>query len=125
MATDSNLTTGSEVVAKAGSGYSIAFDSHIAKAMEQAEGVFNTVCGYDFSAIGASGLGSSTKGLCSDVVSALAANQAIAFDMSGYPSRIVAEDMINVNRDTALRGMSILRDKNRQKFVTDSSVGTV
>ena len=36
---------------------------------------------------------------------------------ANYPSRIHAEDMINVLRDAALRGISILRDKKTQSFI--------
>ncbi|KKL46433.1 hypothetical protein LCGC14_2345630 [marine sediment metagenome] len=41
---------------------------------------------------------------------------------TGYPSRIVAEDMINILRDAALRGMSILRDKATQKFMQETTI---
>ena len=40
----------------------------------------------------------------------------IQYDFSGFTSRTEAEDMINVLRDAALRGMSILRDKKAQDF---------
>ena len=37
--------------------------------------------------------------------------------MSGYTSRTEAEDMINVLRDAALRGMSLLRDKKTKEIL--------
>jgi len=51
------------------------------------------------------------------VASNLAAIMVIQYDFSGFTSRIEAEDMINVLRDAALRGMSILRDKKQQDFI--------
>ena len=114
-----NLTNGSEVVAKAGSLYSIAFDPHLTSAMEQADGIINSVARFNYSDAGSHDLiGSAVKGLFSDIASALAANQAIAFDMNNYPNRIIAEDMINVNRDTALRNLSIIRDAKVREFIS-------
>jgi len=56
------------------------------------------------------------EGVCSD----LAAINIISYDMSGFTTRIEAEDMINVLRDSALRGLSILRDKKTQDFITNA-----
>ena len=112
------MVTGSDCVAKAGSGVSAAFDPFWTGAQLMAESLINTVCKHDFSADYAAGtLGSSAKFLLNDVASSIVAVQAITFDMTGYPSRIVAEDAINVNRDTALRGLSILRDKSTQDWI--------
>jgi len=36
--------------------------------------------------------------------------------LSGYTTRIEAEDMINILRDAALRGLSIIRDKKVVDF---------
>ncbi len=44
--------------------------------------------------------------------------------MSGFSTRIEAEDMINVLRDRALHNISILRDKKTQAFVIDPTKGT-
>lgn len=57
------------------------------------------------------------KHIISDTVTSLAAIPCITYDMSGFTSRIEAEDMINVNRDIALRGLSILRDKKVVDFI--------
>ena len=37
--------------------------------------------------------------------------------MSAFTSRVEAEDMINVLRDAALRGLSLLRDKKQKVFI--------
>ena len=57
------------------------------------------------------------KGILKEVASDIAAIYVIQYDMSGFTSRIEAEDMINILRDAALRGLSILRDKKVQDFI--------
>jgi hypothetical protein len=42
--------------------------------------------------------------------------------MSGFTSRVEAEDMINILRDGALRGLSILRDKKAQQFLMTGTI---
>lgn len=58
-----------------------------------------------------------TKHILDDTASSLVAIQAISYDMSGYTSRGEAESMINIQRDNALRGISILRDIKAQTFM--------
>ena len=60
------------------------------------------------------------KHILSDTAACLAAIQGIIYDMSGYTSRVEAEDMINVLRDIALRHMSLLRDKKLQDFMVNA-----
>jgi hypothetical protein len=57
------------------------------------------------------------KSILKGVGSDICAIYVIQWDMSGFTSRIEAEDMINVLRDAALRGLSILRDKKTQDFI--------
>ncbi len=116
MPMTSIMTTGSAVVGKAGSGVSLAYDSFYTEAGLQAESVVNATTRVDWTTRYPT-LGSSTRFILSDTVAALVANEAIKFDMTGYPSRIVAEDLINVNRDTALRNLGVLRDNKVKKFV--------
>ena len=85
------------------------------------EAVINVFTRFDWSAADtASTLDASVRGILVDTGASLAAIQGIAWDMSGFTSRIEAEDMINILRDTALRNMSILRDKKNQKFLEDT-----
>ena len=83
------------------------------------ESVINATCRYNFSDDYAA-LNVDVKGILRDVASNLAAIYVIMYDMSGFASRIEAEDMINVLRDAALRGLSILRDKKVQDFIIES-----
>ena len=64
-------------------------------------------------------LPTSTKKLLTETASNLASIYAVTYDMSGFTSRVEAEDMINIFRDAALRGLSILRDKKTQDFLTE------
>ena len=67
-----------------------------------------------------SGLNDDVKKILKEVTSNICAIYVIQSDMSGFTSRIEAEDMINVLRDAALRGMSILRDKKAQEFIKNA-----
>ena len=87
--------------------------------MTQAESLINVICRFNFSDnFGAQNV--DTKGLLKEAASNIAAIYAIQYDMSGFTSRIEAEDMINVLRDAALRAMSLLRDKKQQRFMRDA-----
>ena len=66
-----------------------------------------------------SALPATTRKILTEVTSDLAAIYAVLYDMSGFTSRVEAEDMINIFRDAALRGLSILRDKKTQDFLTE------
>lgn len=87
--------------------------------INQAESLINTVCRYNFTD-GYASLNTDVKYILNDIASSLAAIYCIIYDMSGYNSRIEAEDMINVLRDSALRGLSLLRDKKAQEFLNDA-----
>lgn len=87
--------------------------------IEQAESVINMVCRKVFAVDSAAfaALPDTTKHILTEVASNLAAIYAIQYDMSGFSSRIEAEDMINILRDAALRGLSLLRDTKQQDFL--------
>lgn len=117
MASTHIMTTQAECVQKAGANVSASWtDDMYTAAGLQAESTVNVICRYNFSDDYAT-LNADVKAIISDIVSSLVAIQAICYDMSGYTSRIEAEDMINVLRDGALRGMSLLRDKKQQDFI--------
>lgn len=89
----------------------------------QAEGLINCFCRKIFAADTAAftALPAGTKQLLTEVASNIAAIYAIQYDMAGFTSRVEAEDMINILRDAALRGLSILRDKKTQLFLSQGS----
>lgn len=55
--------------------------------------------------------------IIADIASSLVCINGIAYDMSGYTSRVEAETMMDVQRDSALRGLSLIRDKKVQDFI--------
>jgi len=67
-------------------------------------------------------LPATTRHLLTETATNIAAIYAITYDMSGFTSRVEAEDMINVLRDAALRGLSILRDKKTQQFLMTGAI---
>lgn len=118
MADTGIFATTAEVSRKAGDGASTTAntEAYINDFMTQVESEINCMCRYNFSD-NYSSLNVDVKNLLKEVASNLAAIYVIQFDFSGYSSRTEAEDMINVLRDAALRGMSILRDKKTQDFM--------
>ncbi len=83
--------------------------------INEAESVINVTTRNNYTDSYAS-LNTDVKMILNEVSSALAAIQIVAYDMSGL-SRIEAEDRVNIQRDAALRGLSLLRPKNAQDFI--------
>ena len=118
MADTGIFCTTAQVEQKAGAGASATSkaEGYTNDYVAQAESLINVACRYNFSD-NYSTLNTDVKKILQEVASDLAAIYVISYDMSGYTSRIEAEDMINVLRDAALRGISILRDKKQQDFI--------
>jgi len=111
------MTTEAEIQQKSGAGVNVAFDTTMMEAAElRAESIINCVCKNNFSDSFATD-NIDVKQILSDFCSSFVAIEAISYDMSGYTSRIEAEDMINVLRDGMLRSMSILRNQNVVTFI--------
>lgn len=121
MADTGIFCTTAEVERKAGANCSATSkaEGYTNDYVTQVESVINSMCRYNFSDNYAA-LNVDTKNILKEVASNLAAIYVIMYDMSGFTSRIEAEDMINILRDAALRGLSILRDKKVQDFINNS-----
>lgn len=118
MAFTGIMTTEAEIDQKMGAGASSSFTDVMKTASTlQAESIVNVTTRYNFSDVFASGMNTDYKYILSDIVSGLVAIEGISYDFTGYPSRIVAEDKINVLRDAVLRNLSIIRDKKQQDFM--------
>ena len=115
------FATTAEVERKAGANASATSkaEAYVNDYMTQVESLINDNCRFNFSDNYAT-LNIDTKNILKEVASNLAAIYVIQYDLSGYTSRTEAEDMINVLRDGALRGLSILRDKKVQDFINGS-----
>ena len=114
------LCTSGVVIAKAGDNAPIPADAgSYDEWIEQAEGVINAATRQDWVAAHGTvdaNLVPILEGVCSD----LAAINVISTKLTGEDGtkdRIESEDQINVFRDSALRGISILRDKKTQAFL--------
>ena len=111
------MTTEAEIQQKSGANVNVAFDTAMMTASNlRAESIINCVCKNNFSDSFATD-NIDVKQILSDFCSSFVAIEAISYDMSGYTSRIEAEDMINVLRDGMLRSMSILRNQNVVTFI--------
>ena len=112
------FATTAEVERKAGANASATSkaEAYVNQYMTEAESTINNLARFNFSDNFA-GLNVDVKGMLKNIASNLAAIKVISYDMSGFTTRTEAENMINVLRDSALRDMSILRDKKQQTFM--------
>ena len=85
-----------------------------------AEALICCVCRYDF-VTNYAAIGAIEKNLLRQIASDLVAINCITYDMSGFTSRVEAEDMINVFRDSALRGLAIIRDMKVKEFIVNGT----
>lgn len=115
------FATTAEVSRKAGANASATSntEAYINDYMTQVESHINATCRFNFSD-NYSSLNVDTKNILKEVASNLAAIYVIQFDFSGFTTRTEAEDMINVLRDAALRGLSLLRDKKTVTYLNGS-----
>lgn len=63
------------------------------------------------------GLNVDVKGLLSEVASNLMGIYMISFNMSGYTSRVEAEDMLTILKAQAEAGLKLLRDQKSNTFI--------
>jgi len=111
------MTTEAEIQQKSGANVNAAFNTTMMTAANlRAESEINCICRFNFSDVYAT-LNVDVKHLLGEFCSSFVAIEAISYDMSGYTSRVEAEDMINVLRDGMLRAMSILRDQKMVTFI--------
>ena len=89
------------------------------------ENVINVLCRKIFAVDAAAftALSVSTKYVLTDAAACLCAIYVIQYDLSGFTTRIEAEDMINILRDAFLRDVSLLRDKKTQDFLMAPTTG--
>ena len=117
------LTLSGAVIAKAGANVSSSITganwpitSEYEKWIEEAEAYLCDLVKYDLVTNWAS-LNSIYKLLFSEFCARAAAVQAIAYDMSGYTTRIEAEDMINIHLYHMQKIEQILNDSSTQDFL--------
>lgn len=115
--TDPVLTTSGAVLLKAGKNVSNDVSgATVVQFINDAEGYVNAVSGVQWTEI----IGTVNSGgvfLLNQIVSSLAAIDAVAYDPSGYTSRVEAEDIINVLAYKAELGINQLREGGTTKFL--------
>jgi hypothetical protein len=117
MAHTGIFATSDEILVKAGEKYDTSItESRINAICLQVESLINCITRYNWSDAYA-GLNADVKGILAGVESDLVAIYIISFNMAGYTSRIEAEDMVNVLRDSALRALALLRDQKTKDFM--------
>ena len=122
MADAGEWITDAEILKLCGTGASATvkaadyFDSIIVRC----EGIVNSASRYDWNALGAASVDDAVEGILAEATGCLAAIEGVIFDMSGYTSRIEAEDIINVLRDRALFCIQLLRNKQTQTFIQNA-----
>lgn len=118
MADDGHFVKNADILARAGINANVVAKATAATDIyvEDVESMINCATRHNWSDSFAS-MNSRAQGLLIETGACLCAINVIAQDMSGFTSRIEAEDMINVLRDTALRNISIMRDKKTQEFM--------
>lgn len=118
MAHTGIFATSDECLVRAGENYDTSItEARINDLCAQSESVINVFTRYNWSDE-YSTLNVDVKRILSETSACLVAIGIISFNMAGFTSRTEAEDMINVNRDIALRNLGILRDKKNQDFMT-------
>lgn len=118
MADTGIFATTLEVQRKAGAGASAtsSAEAYVNDYIFQAESVINTTTRFNWSDKYTT-LNVDVKGILKSAGSDLAAIYVIEYDMSGYTTRIEAEDMINILRDRANFAMGILTEIATQTFM--------
>ena len=120
MAHTGVFATSDEILTKAGENYDTSVtEARINALCLQVESFINCVTRKNWTDA-YSGLNADVRGILSEVASNLVAIYIIQFNMAGYTSRVEAEDMINVLRDAALRGLALLRDMKTKGFMEDA-----
>lgn len=123
MAYSGIMATEAQIDAKTGAGVDTGWDDTMkTQAVLQAESLVNVVAGFNLSDVWATTLNVDVKYILTEIVASLAAVEGIAYNFLGYATDegaaiIHAEDKITILRDAALRGLSIIRDKNKEFFI--------
>ena len=117
MAFGGTLCTEADIEMKEGANVSAAVTEamHTAWAL-MAESFVNVTTHFNWTDAYAA-LSADVKYILSDVVSSKAAMYAIQYDMSGYSSRVEAETMLDVLRDSIVKGIELLKEQNNKIFM--------
>jgi len=117
MAYTGVMTTEAEIDAKSGAGVSASVTDVMKTAWTlDAEALVNCAMRYDASTYWAS-ITATAKPILSGIVSSLVAIECIMYDTDGYTKLREAESKVNILRDSAMRGLSLIKDTPRKDFI--------
>lgn len=85
-----------------------------------AESYINVMTGFNWSD-SYSTLNDDLKNILADTASDLAGSHCVAYDMSGYTTRVEAEDVINVLLFRANQNLEVLKQDGSKKFMGATS----
>jgi len=115
-----NFITSGAAIHKAGTNVSQAMgEAALNEWISGAECYINVSTGKNWSDNFAT-LNDDVKHILSDTAANIAGANCVAWDMSGYTSRIEAEDIINVLLFRANQNIKILKELGTKKFMTDA-----
>jgi len=119
MAHNGIFATSDEILVKAGENVdaTVSTEARINDLCLQAESYINCVTRYNWSDA-YSGLNADVKGILSEAESNLVAMYLITFNMSGYTSRVEAEDILNVLKVRFNECIELLKDQKTTTFIT-------
>ena len=93
--------------------------SHIQQYVEDIQAYINVYCRFNFNDA-YSGLNQDVQALLRQVTTDLSAIYVINYDLSGFTAHEQIEDRINVLRDSAMRGLAVLREQANKDFINDA-----
>lgn len=89
----------------------------------EVESYINSICRYNFSD-SFSSMSADVRAILKEAASNLCATYLIQYNMSGYSSRIEAEDMINILMSRFNDCIELLKDQKLVTFLNNTAVGT-
>ncbi len=117
MAFTGITATEAEIDQKSGANVSLAFtDTMKTASLLQAESFVNSLIRFNFSD-NYSTLNVDVKYIITMVTASMVAMDAINYDMGDYNSRAEAETMLDVLDGNIQKGLSLLKDKQRETFI--------
>ena len=121
MVDEGIFCTTAEVLRRAGEGANAtpSAEAYINDFVATAEAEINVIAGFNFSDKYAT-LNVDVQGMLKECAACMAANKVVKYNFLGYPDRVSAEDLINVNRDEYLRILGTLKNFEKGRFIRNA-----
>lgn len=120
MAHEGIFATKAEIDVRVGANVGVGYiEANINDACAQSESFINVLCRYNYSD-NYSTLNVDVRRILSEASACMVAQFFISYDMSGYTSRIEAEDMLNLLDDRLTKCLSLLVDQKNITFMNNA-----